>query len=72
MIDRRRFALLLVALTVLATALPARAATEGTLTGGLHVTLVSRWLDPGDTEGLITPFMVLYAIHDAPPRRPGR
>ena len=31
---------------------------------GLHVTLVSRWLDPGDTEALITPFMVLYALHD--------
>ena len=35
------------------------------MTWGLHVTLVSRWLDPGDTEGLITPFMVLYALHDA-------
>jgi peptide/nickel transport system substrate-binding protein len=41
------------------------AAPEGTLTIGLHVTLVSRWLDPGETEALITPFMVLYALHDA-------
>ena len=41
------------------------AAQEGTMTLGIHVTLVSRWLDPGDTEGLITPFMVLYALHDA-------
>ena len=32
---------------------------------GLHVTLVSRWLDPGETEALITPFMVLYPLHDA-------
>ncbi|HZP37075.1 MAG TPA: ABC transporter substrate-binding protein [Methylomirabilota bacterium] len=38
---------------------------DGTLAVGLHVTLVSRWLDPGETEALITPFMVLYAIHDA-------
>jgi len=38
---------------------------DGTLAIGVHVTLVSRWLDPGDTEGLITPFMVLYALHDA-------
>jgi peptide/nickel transport system substrate-binding protein len=37
----------------------------GTLTIGLHVTLVNRWLDPGEAEGLITPFMVLYAVHDA-------
>jgi peptide/nickel transport system substrate-binding protein len=38
---------------------------EGTLVIGVHVTLVSRWLDPGETEALITPFMVLYALHDA-------
>jgi peptide/nickel transport system substrate-binding protein len=38
---------------------------DGTLAIGVHVTLVSRWLDPGETEGLITPFMVLYALHDA-------
>jgi hypothetical protein len=44
---------------------PAMAAPEGTLTWGLHVTLASRWLDPAETEALITPFMVLYAIHDA-------
>src|SRR2546430_1254986 len=45
---------------------PASAAPqEGTLTIGVHVTLVNRWLDPGETEALITPFMVLYALHDA-------
>src|SRR5215467_15388422 len=38
---------------------------EGTLTWGVHVTLAARWLDPGETEGVITPFMVLYALHDA-------
>jgi peptide/nickel transport system substrate-binding protein len=38
---------------------------DGTVAIGVHVTLVSRWLDPGETEGLITPFMVLYALHDA-------
>src|SRR5256885_10265323 len=38
---------------------------EGTLTIGVQVTLVNRWLDPGETEALITPFMVLYALHDA-------
>src|SRR5438270_2173658 len=47
------------------TAPAAAAPTDGTLTWGVHVTLVNRWLDPGDTEGLITPFMVLYALHDA-------
>jgi hypothetical protein len=38
----------------------ALAAPEGTLTWGVHVTLASRWLDPGDTEAFITPFMVLF------------
>src|SRR5262249_36561557 len=43
----------------------AKATPEGTLTWGVHVTLAARWLDPGDTEAFITPFLVLYAIHDA-------
>jgi peptide/nickel transport system substrate-binding protein len=38
---------------------------DGPLAIGVHVTLVSRWLDPGETEALITPFMVLYLLHDA-------
>src|SRR5512136_2438572 len=44
---------------------PALAAPEGTMTWGVHVTLAARWLDPSDTEAFITPFMVLYALHDA-------
>jgi len=55
----------LVAALMAVDALPARAASEGTMTIGVHVTLVSRWLDPAETEALITPFMVLYPLHDA-------
>jgi peptide/nickel transport system substrate-binding protein len=60
----------MVALLVMLTALwpgpAARAAgPEGTMTWATHVTLASRWLDPAETESAITPFMVLYAIHDA-------
>src|SRR5881392_2416864 len=44
---------------------PAAAAPEGTMTWGVHITLASRWLDPGEVEGIATPFMVLYALHDA-------
>ena len=51
--------------TVLSWVSPGLAAPEGTLKIGLHVTLVSRWLDPAETEALITPFMILYALHDA-------
>ncbi len=53
------------ALLLLAWTGPLQAAPEGQLTWGVHVTLVSRWLDPAETEALITPFMVLYALHDA-------
>ncbi|HEX7214375.1 MAG TPA: ABC transporter substrate-binding protein [Methylomirabilota bacterium] len=53
-------------LTALGGHAPAAAAPpDGTLAIGVHVTLVSRWLDPGETEALITPFMVLYVLHDA-------
>ena len=61
-----RLLILFLVLTLLAGAPPALAAPpDGTLAIGVHVTLVSRWLDPGETEALITPFMVLYALHDA-------
>ncbi len=53
------------ALLFFAWAGPLHAAPEGTMTWGVHVTLAARWLDPGETEGVITPFMVLYALHDA-------
>jgi peptide/nickel transport system substrate-binding protein len=59
-------AVLLLILVAGAIGSPALAAPEpGTMVIGLHVTLVSRWLDPGETEALITPFMVLYPLHDA-------
>ena len=48
-------------------ALPAMAADaqDSRLTWPVHVTLAARWLDPGETEAAITPFLVLYARHDA-------
>ena len=44
---------------------PAETAPEGQLTLALHFSLAPAWFDPADTSGIITPFMVLYAIHDA-------
>jgi peptide/nickel transport system substrate-binding protein len=41
------------------------AAPQGQLTYGIHVSLAPAWFDPAETLGLITPFMVLYALHDA-------
>ena len=52
-------------LVVVAVPRPAHAAPDGTVTIGFHVTLAPRWFDPGDAEPAISPFMVLYALHDA-------
>src|SRR5881397_2692395 len=57
--------LLVFGLLALASVAPLHAAPEGTMTWGVHVSLATRWLDPGETEGVIIPFMLLYALHDA-------
>jgi peptide/nickel transport system substrate-binding protein len=31
----------------------------------VHISLAPTWFDPAETPGIITPFMVLYALHDA-------
>jgi peptide/nickel transport system substrate-binding protein len=54
----------LVGFTLAARPAPASAA-EGEMRWGLHVTLAAKWLDPAETEAFNTPFMVLYAVHDA-------
>ncbi|HWZ66655.1 MAG TPA: hypothetical protein VNW89_02375, partial [Stellaceae bacterium] len=41
------------------------AGPQGQLTWGIHVSLAPTWFDPAETPGLITPFMILYALHDA-------
>jgi peptide/nickel transport system substrate-binding protein len=38
---------------------------EGRLTWAVHVSLAPVWFDPAEISGIITPFMVLYALHDA-------
>src|SRR5712675_39170 len=43
----------------------ASAAPEGELRIGAHVSLAPTWFDPAETSGIITPFMLLYAMHDA-------
>ena len=43
----------------------ARAAPDGQMTWAIHVSLAPTWFDPAETPGVITPFMVLYALHDA-------
>jgi len=38
---------------------------EGEMRWALYVTLPPLWLDPAEVLGFITPFWVLYALHDA-------
>jgi peptide/nickel transport system substrate-binding protein len=49
----------------LALAPPASAAPEGQMTWAVHVSLAPTWFDPAESPGIITPFMIYYALHDA-------
>ncbi|PYO15169.1 MAG: hypothetical protein DMD75_03345 [Candidatus Rokuibacteriota bacterium] len=63
-----RLASLLVLSIVLAVTPPAGAAPEapaGQMTWAAHITLAPTWFDPAETPGIGTPFMILYALHDA-------
>src|SRR3989454_5122837 len=40
------------------------AAPAGTLTIAMHFPPVTRWLDPAEGESTITPFLLLYTLHD--------
>jgi len=53
-------------LLLVLTAVPARsAAPEEQIVWGVHFALAPTWFDPAETSGIITPFVVLYALHDA-------
>ncbi len=52
-------------LVVGAPAIARAAGPQGQLTWGIHVSLSPVWFDPAETSGIITPFMVLYALQDA-------
>jgi peptide/nickel transport system substrate-binding protein len=61
----RILAALLVLTALLGAGAPAAAAPEGQLTWAVHITLAPTWFDPAETPGIGTPFMILYALHDA-------
>jgi peptide/nickel transport system substrate-binding protein len=64
---RRAFvpSLLLLLLTVVVSPTVGSAAPEGQLTWGVHVSIAPTWLDPAEASGIITPYMIYYALHDA-------
>jgi len=43
----------------------AQAKPEGEMRWALYVTLSPNWFDPGEVVGVLTPFWIMYALHDA-------
>ncbi len=66
-IGRLPGALLALVLVTLASSPAASApdAPAGQMTWAVHFSLAPTFFDPAETPGIITPFMVLYALHDA-------
>src|SRR5436309_5332641 len=64
LVRRLLLALLLLAIPPLG-ATPSQASPEGQMTWAVHFSLAPTWFDPAETSGIITPFIVLYALHDA-------
>jgi peptide/nickel transport system substrate-binding protein len=65
----RGFACTIIALSVLLAAARAEVAhaqgkPEGEMRWALYVTIAPAWVDPGEVTGFITPFWILYALHD--------
>jgi peptide/nickel transport system substrate-binding protein len=58
-------ALLLVAFTIFGAPTLGAAAPDGQMTWAVHISLAPTWFDPAETPGIGTPFMILYALHDA-------
>jgi len=59
----RAMALILLILAIGAS--PVAAAPEGQITWAVHVSLAPTWFDPAETSGIITPYLLMYALHDA-------
>jgi peptide/nickel transport system substrate-binding protein len=62
---REAFAIAALGLVAAAPGEARAAGPEGQLTWGVHISLAPTWFDPAETPGIITPFMVMYALHDA-------
>jgi peptide/nickel transport system substrate-binding protein len=61
----RREVLGLAALGILAAGTrPAIAQPDGQVIWASHISLAPAWFDPAETPGLVTPFMLYYALHD--------
>ena len=57
--------LVLVALVTLLPVIAGAQAPAGEMTLVYNISIVPRWFDPAESEGLITPFLFHFMIHDA-------
>src|SRR5688572_33219131 len=62
--SRSVLACLLLAVLLLGPA-AAGAAPEGQMVWAVHISLAPVYFEPAEAPGLITPFMLYYALHDA-------
>jgi len=60
----RHLVMAVIALTLVAPA-AALAAPEGQMSWALHFSLAPTLFEPAETPGVVSPFMILYALHDA-------
>ena len=60
-----RISLVLVALLLIVAASARAEAPAGQVTWGVSVSLPPAWFDPADATGILIPFLVYYALHDA-------
>src|SRR5262245_51765811 len=63
--SRRALILVAVLALVVVGPAPALAAVKGQLTYAIHFTLAPTLFEPAETPGVVSPFMILYALHDA-------
>src|SRR5262249_48282634 len=62
---RARLAASLVLACAIIGASPDLAVPEDQMTWATHISIAPTWFDPAETPGIGTPFMILYALHDA-------
>ena len=63
---RRSVLAALVFLSAAMLAVPSTAAGQSDqVTWGVHISLAPTWFDPAESQGIITPYMIYYALHDA-------
>jgi peptide/nickel transport system substrate-binding protein len=65
LLRRSRRIMVWVVILVLAAPVLTLAAPEGQMTWALHFSLAPTLFEPAETPGVVSPFMILYALHDA-------